>query len=88
MKKAYVDVTLEMLNDLLHLYTLKGDEFLLENVEKSPLFPNHIRLHLSGDALPETYSEEPKRAIIHYEATYDQSLPRRNLQAIIIDPNN
>jgi len=63
-------------------------DFLVQNAEPSPLGEGHIRLHLAGDALPETYSEEPRQAKLWYEAVYDESFPYRGIRVTIVDPEN
>jgi hypothetical protein len=67
MKNAFVDITLDALGDLLRLW--KGTENLLKEIESSPLGNDHVRLLLSGDRMPDTFSEEPKRAKLYYEGS-------------------
>lgn len=67
MKRAYVDMTLDSLGDLLRLW--RDDENLLRGIAPSPLGDEHVRLVLSGDGLPDTFSDEPKRAKVCYEGS-------------------
>jgi hypothetical protein len=64
-KLAYVDITLEALGDHLHLWV--GPENLLKGIAHSPLGGDHVRLLLSGNSLPDRFTEEPRRARLVYE---------------------
>lgn len=58
MKKAYVDISLEGLADLLQI-SLDPYECVIEKFEQSPEYTNSIRLHLSGDTLPAEEAADP-----------------------------
>ncbi len=69
MKRAYIDVSLEMLGDILQLYKIKAE---LENVS-SPMENNgYVRLYVVGDGLPDecTDSATDTRLKLNYEGTF------------------
>jgi hypothetical protein len=67
MNSAFVDITLETSGDLFHLWI--GTENLLKAIQCSPLGDEYVRLLLSGDGLPDTYSEKAKRAKLCYQGS-------------------